>query len=191
VSTVFLHNDQELLFQIREKNATAIWDLYQNGKHIAIKKLNRYMNDIEIEDVYSEAFTVFLEKIGRDEFVLTSKLTTYLTGIVINLGRTAIRKRGKKLSGDLATEYNDFEDDDLSNQMPKEHYEIVMSELEKMDKHKNDCYQIIILSLMEGKNNTTIARILSKKNENVVAVQKSNCLKRLKEEVFKRLKTHG
>ena len=56
-----------------------------------------------------------------------------------------------------------------------------------MKSTRTECYHLLKLAFMEGKQNATIAHILNKKSEEVIKTQKSRCLNYLRRDIFKRL----
>lgn len=183
-----VYNDQRYLQAVRDGDDRPVTEFYSQGYKMAYTSIKQQGIDDEddIREVYQESFTTFYSKVKRDDFNLTSQLSTYLIGICINQAKTFRRKMLKQSSlGSIQDEPDELTDEyELIEESKRQLFE---EEFEKMKSTGNECYQLIKLAFMEGKQNATIAHILNKKSEDVVKTQKSRCLKYLHREIFKRL----
>ena len=86
-----------------------IIDLVKHGKHSrALDKLYKiypavlkYVREsggtiADTEDIFQDAMVIFIEKAGKEDFVLTSTISTYVYGICKNLSREKRREQQKE-----------------------------------------------------------------------------------------------
>jgi RNA polymerase sigma factor (sigma-70 family) len=64
----------------------------------------------EAKDIFQDALVVFWEKVNADKLVLTSKISTYLYSVCLNLWRKELDRKGRQ-SGEMA-DVPDFIDPD-------------------------------------------------------------------------------
>lgn len=60
--------------------------------------LSRYspaLNEMDCEDIYSDAFIILYEKIAKEDFTLTSSLKSFFMGICNNQALKKLEKKGK------------------------------------------------------------------------------------------------
>jgi len=89
--------DRELIEKIKKGDETALDFLYKKNYRMMIKMIvwNKGSED-EAKDIYQEALIVLWQKIIEDEeFVLTSKISTYLYSICQNLWRKELERKKK------------------------------------------------------------------------------------------------
>lgn len=183
-----VHNNQHYLQAVRDGDDRLVGEFYDQGYKMAYNSIKQQgvEDKDDISEVYQESFVILYSKVKREDFKLTSQLSTYLIGICINQARIFRRKMPIQFPHLLPPE----EPDELTEeyeQIEESKRLLFNEEFEKMKSAGDECYQLIKLAFMEGKQNATIAHILNKKNEDVVKTQKSRCIKYLRREIFKRL----
>lgn len=183
-----VYSDQRYLQAVRDGDDRLVGKFYDHVYKMAYTSIRQHgiEDEDDIREVYQESFVTFYSKVKRDDFGLSSQLSTYLIGICINQAKTLKRKLIKKDNGPFDVSEADELTEDYE-QIEESKRLIFIEEFEKMKTTGDECYQLIKLAFMEGKQNSTIAHILSKKNADVVKTQKSRCLTYLRRKIFKRL----
>jgi RNA polymerase sigma factor (sigma-70 family) len=154
--------DRELLVTIYKENEAMIrkYIIENNG------------SEEDVQDLLQDALVVVWQNARKADFVLTSKLSTYIFAIVKNLWLKQLDKN-KRLTDEKAIPQNktipqeEHSDIDLS---------IVRSYLNEMGE---TCRQVLLMFYFDGFDMDTIAKANHFANSNVAKAKKHQCLKEL------------
>lgn len=144
----------------------------------------------EAKDVFQEAVVLLYDKIKQGDFVLKSKLQTYLYAVSRNIWLKQLR--------DKNTNYNTTDISDYKNELVEEGRDEDMEkrqlEFEKMDsaleRLGNPCQEILTSFYIKEKSMQEISEQMGYTNANNVKTQKYKCLQRLKKYFFESLLEH-
>src|SRR6478735_4121267 len=88
--------DEEIISKIKRGDESALDFLYRKNYRMMVKMIIKNNgSEEEAKDVYQEALIVFWQKAQTEEFVLTSKISTYLYSICQNLWRKELERKSR------------------------------------------------------------------------------------------------
>src|SRR5690606_25163134 len=92
--------DREIIASIRKGDEQALDFLYTKNYRMMVKMIVRNNgSEEEAKDIFQEALIVFWQKVIADsEFMLTSKISTYLYSICQNLWRKELERKKRHSS---------------------------------------------------------------------------------------------
>ena len=135
-------------------------------------------NKQDAEDTFQETLIVFYRNVVKEDFVLTSALSTYIYAISYRLWLKQLRSRKISLPIDAASvqlvEAFDFE-------VAEQKADKLTGVLEKMESAGKRCKEILTLFYFNKLKYDQIAQKLQMKDERAVREQKYRCMKRIKE----------
>jgi RNA polymerase sigma factor (sigma-70 family) len=168
--------DSEIIESIKKGDESALDFLYKKNYKMMVKMIikNNGSED-EAKDVYQEALIVVWQKILGDDFILTSKISTYLYSICQNLWRKELERKGK-LSNE---ETNQFEIFDIDK---KERIEIINKCINDLGE---TCRKILTYYYFDNMSMTDIAEKLGFASSDTAKTKKYKC----KQELDKKVKT--
>ena len=89
-------NETELFERIRKGDEKALEFIYRKYYRMMTKLvLNNNGTEDEARDVYQEALIVFWQKVRSNEFVLTSKMSTFIYSICHNLWLKELKRKSR------------------------------------------------------------------------------------------------
>lgn len=89
-------SDEEILSQLRAGDERALDFLYRKNYRMMVKMiLKNSGTEDEAKDVYQDALIVLWNKARNPDFVLTSKISTYLYSVCLNLWRKELERKGR------------------------------------------------------------------------------------------------
>ncbi|MGN6646305.1 MAG: RNA polymerase sigma factor [Cytophaga sp.] len=87
-------NDQEILVRLKQGDENTLDLLYKTHYRMMIKLIVKNNGtEEEAKDIYQESLIVLWQKAKDDNFVLTSKISTYLYSICLNLWRKELERK--------------------------------------------------------------------------------------------------
>ena len=93
--------DEVVIDKIKKGDQTAIEYLYKQYYRMMVNfVLKNNGTEEEAKDIYQDALIVFWEKVASGDFILTSKISTYLYSVVSNLWRKELVRKGRLVSND-------------------------------------------------------------------------------------------
>lgn len=99
-------SDEEVIARIKKGDERALDFLYKkNYKMMVNMIIKNNGSEEEAKDVYQEALVVVWQKALSSDFVLTSKISTYLYSICQNLWRKELERKGKHTGEDEITSF--------------------------------------------------------------------------------------
>jgi RNA polymerase sigma factor (sigma-70 family) len=175
-------SEEMLLEALRSNKASAFEALYKKYYRMVVKQVTDFDRPAEeAEDLFQEMLIILVRKLRDENFVLTSKLSTYIFGIVRNM---LLKKKGKKLM-DLNEDLDEqkmFTDGDEVRE--KETLDVqlnlVIAALEVIEE---SCRLVLTLSFFEKRSGAEIAQQLDY-TEAFVKVKKHRCLEYLRKTVL-------
>src|SRR6478752_10482798 len=88
--------DEEIISKIKRGDESALDFLYRKNYRMMVKMIIKNNgSEEEAKDVYQESLIVFWQKAQTEEFVLTSKISTYLYSICQNLWRKELERKSR------------------------------------------------------------------------------------------------
>src|SRR6187402_2775925 len=113
-------SDEEVIAKIKKGDERALDFLYKkNYKMMTNLIVKNNGSEDEAKDVYQEALIVVWQKVLSPDFVLSSKISTYLYSICLNLWRKELERKNRHTGEEEITK---FEVNDIDR---KERIEVV------------------------------------------------------------------
>ncbi|MGH1365265.1 MAG: RNA polymerase sigma factor [Calditrichia bacterium] len=172
--------DQNTLERIRANDRTVLGELFLQLEKLVFSYVMTHGGKQEdADDVLQESIVVLWQKAVDPEFVLTSRLSTYVMAIAKNKWRAESRKKGRsngQLPDDLLAEENSL----LDNMMHNEQLDRVRRGLDRIHA---DCKQLLMLFYFEERPLKEIAGIMKFANPDVAKSKKYQCKKALEKAV--------
>lgn len=177
-------SDKELIERLSKGDEDAFRQIYRSHKREANDWLIKHFGDgFSFEDVYQESVIILYEAALDGKLSqLSCALKTYLFAICRNqlLNAFKLQKRQDSKVDEVTIYYREWINPDESDQ---DKVELVKETIYGME---DPCKSILTLFYYQGKSIEEMAVELGYADKNVVKVQKSRCLKYLKEWVWKK-----
>jgi len=176
-------SEQEILLLIRKGDVLAFNWLYK-VKYPIIKKLvlKKGGGKEEVKDIFQETLIVFYKNCQKNDFELTSSISTYLYAIANNLWLKEISKKKKKQEN--RKEIVGFYEKKvlaLSNNSEDKKQEQRFVVMEKIIRElKNPCKSLLINFYFKKKSMKIIAEEMGYKNATAAKRQKYKCMERVR-----------
>lgn len=164
--------DSLILHKIRKGDETALDYIYKkNYKMVTRLIINNNGSEDEAKDIYQDAILVFWQKAKRDDFVLTSKISTFIYSICQNLWRKELERKSK-----LSNEEKDgFEINDFDK---KEREKIIN---ECVNSLGETCKKVLTFYYFDNLSMQEIAEKMGFANADTAKTKKYKCKKELDE----------
>ena len=171
-------NDQQLIKAIRNGDDSALAYLYDKNIRMIMKYiLQNNGTESDAIEVLQDALVVLWEKILKEDFILTSKLSTFLFGIARNIWLRELARRKKLINLDgLRNNPDDLPD--AAEKIEKD--ELVEIIKQCMRKLSNLCQNILVKFYFEERSMLEISQHLGLANEDVAKSKKYQCKNELK-----------
>jgi RNA polymerase sigma factor (sigma-70 family) len=169
-------SDEEILSQLRAGDERALDFLYRKNYRMMVKMiLKNSGTEDEAKDVYQDALIVLWNKARNPDFVLTSKISTYLYSVCLNLWRKELERKGR-LSREEA-------DQPVIMEMDKEErVTIILGCIEELSE---TCKNILLYFYYDRLSMEEIAEKLGFANADTAKTKKYKC----KQELDKKVKS--
>ena len=175
--------DTEVVLKLKQDDKSMLRQVYLSN-FSSIEKLvtSNSGSTKDAEDIYQEAFIVFLDKINDPNFTLTCKIKTFLYSISRNLWLKELRKKpvGKVTSIEdnheyiaQVASYADAEENDIQDDREK----MVMAALNKMG---DPCKRLLSLYYFNNKSMQEISELMQYKSAKATRNQSYKCKERLR-----------
>lgn len=183
--------DSEIIDGIREGDNLAIQQLYQiHFPPIAHMIINNRGSREEAQDIFQETVMVLYDKIKEGDFVLSSKLQTFLYAVSKRLWLKQLTRGEAKYHKDSIDDHGES----LSAEEAIEDHEIIEERLLLMESSLNGlgepCRTILYDFYIQGKSMTDICEKFGYTNTDNAKTQKYKCLQRLKKIFFKAVNSY-
>lgn len=171
--------DSEILERIGRGDEKALEFLYKKHYRMMTRLvISNNGTEDEAKDIYQEALVVFWQKAIGGNLTLTSKISTYLYSICLNLWRKELDRKSR-----LSHEEKDgveYQDEDRA-----ERVRIIHECIEELG---DPCRKILSYYYFDGLSMNDIAEKMEFANTDTAKTKKYKCKKRLDELIKKRYK---
>ena len=164
--------EQELFARICKGDEQALEIVYQKNYRMMVRMVtsNNGTED-EARDVYQEAVIVFWQKANSGNLVLTSKMSTYIYSICLNLWRKELDRK-KRFSNE------EKDSKEFQNQDKEERVKIIHECINKLDE---TCRNVLSYYYFDGMSMKEIADKVGFANTDTAKTKKYKCKKKLDE----------
>ena len=171
--------DSEVLTKINNGNEKALDYLYKKYYRMMVKLvMSNNGTEQEAKDIFQDALIVFWQKAASGNLILTSKISTFLYSICLNLWRKELDRKSR-----------------LSNEQ-KETFEVRDDEKEEririvrecIDQLGDNCKKILSYYYFDGLSMNDIAEKLGYANTDTAKTKKYKCKKRLDDHIKSKYK---
>lgn len=162
--------DNQILQKIQDGDEAALEYLYKKNYKMMTRLItNNNGTEDEAKDIYQETIVVFWQKAKQKEFVLTSKISTYLYSVCQNLWRKELERKSK-LSHETkdSIEFNNFDQQERSN--------IIHQAINSLGE---TCRKVLTLYYFDNLSMQEIAEKLGFANSDTAKTKKYKCKKEL------------
>lgn len=177
--------DQEIVDRISSGDYAVIQSIY----HLYYPQIEKLVvqnngSEEEAQDVFQEAILVLYERITKGDFLLKSRLQTFLYAVC---RRMWLKQISRGQTSYMISDISDFEetliqDDDLKNHEEEERqFQQMEDALEKLGE---PCKSLLTEFYVKGKTMLEISEQFGYTNANNAKTQKYKCLQRLKKFYF-------
>lgn len=162
--------DHEILAKVSKGDEAALDYLYKKHYQMMIKiVLNNNGTEQEAKDVYQDALIVFWQKAASGNLVLTSKISTYLYSICLNLWRKELDRKSR-------LSHQEHDTAEVVDYDKEERLKIVNSCIEGLGE---TCQKILNFYYFDGLSMQDIADRLGFANTDTAKTKKYKCKQRL------------
>lgn len=164
--------DSEILKRIVSRDERVLDHLYKKHYKMMFNiVLSNNGTEQEAKDIYQEALIVFWQKAINKDFVLTSKISTYLYSVCLNLWRKELDRKNKLSSETVdGEEYQTFE--------KEERAKIVRECIGELG---DVCKSVLSYYYFDGLSMEDIAKKMNFASTDTAKTKKYKCKKRLDE----------
>tara|TARA_R110000868_G_scaffold144753_2_gene364088 strand:- start:750 stop:1289 length:540 start_codon:yes stop_codon:yes gene_type:complete len=162
--------DREVLEKVSQGDEKALEYLYKKHyKMMTRLVINNNGSEDEAKDIYQEALVAFWQKAIGGNLVLTSKISTYLYSVCLNLWRKELDRKGRFAESDKEElTFQEFE--------KKERVRIIHECIAELG---DTCRKILTYHYFDGMSMTDIAKKLNLANTDTAKTKKYKCKKKL------------
>ncbi len=162
--------DHEVIEKIRKGDEKALDFLYKkNYKMMVNMIIKNNGSEDEAKDIFQDALIVLWQKAQTAEFILSSKISTYLYSICLNLWRKELERKGRHSYEEAdAPEINDIDAKERSEIINKCIYDL-----------GETCRKILTYYYLDNLSMNDIADKLGFSNADTAKTKKYKCKKEL------------
>lgn len=163
-------NDQEILARLKQGDENTLDLLYKTHYRMMIKLIIKNNGtEEEAKDIYQESLIVLWQKAKDDNFILTSKISTYLYSICLNLWRKELERK-KRFS------YEVKEGSDIMDMDRDERIKIINMCIQKLGE---TCRDVLTYYYFDRLSMVEIAEKMGFANADTSKTKKYRCKKEL------------
>lgn len=162
--------DEEILRRLKNGDESALQYLYKKHYRMMLRLVTKNSGtEEEARDIFQETLIVLWQKVRSGDFVLTSKLSTFLYSVCQNLWRKELERK-RRLSSE--------EKDDIveQNWEEKERVELVRQCLAQLGE---TCQKVLTFYYFDRMNMKEIAEQLGFASADVAKSKKYKCMQEL------------
>ncbi len=164
--------DQEIFKQICRGDERALEVVYQKNYRMMMRLVqNNSGTEQEAKDIYQEAVIVFWQKAVSGNLVLTSKISTYIYSICLNLWRKELDRKKRHTN----------EEHDRPHFQKHESEEKARIVRECIDQLGETCKKVLSYYYFDGMSMKEIAERVGFANTDTAKTKKYKCKKKLDE----------
>jgi len=172
-----LLSDERIVEMIRKGDDQALSWLYNRNLHLISQYIKaNHGNDHDASELLQDALVILWERIRRGEFLLESKLSTFLYAVVKKKWLQELVRRRRYTTLEQLDNNPGKDQDALEQIQDKEQVAMVRKCLEMISPL---CQKILTLYYYEEKSMTEIAALTGLANEDVAKSKKYQCKKDL------------
>jgi RNA polymerase sigma factor (sigma-70 family) len=166
--------DRELLDRIQSGDREALVSIYK-GHYSMIRSyvIKNQGRDEDAEDLLQDALIVLWQKVQQGNFVLSSKLSTYIMAICKNLWLKRLGKLQRMDGEDKILPHLHICADNFSEVSDFKHLQKALDEI------GDTCRQLLMLFYFDGHDMEQIARKMDFANADTAKAKKYQCFKKL------------
>lgn len=162
--------DSEILKRIRQGDESALDIIYKkNYKMMTRLVISNNGTEEEAKDIYQDAILIFWQKAQKKDFVLTSKISTFIYSVCQNLWRKELERKSR-LS-------NEVKDDKEVNDFDKQERIKIIHEC--INSLGENCRKVLMYYYFDGLSMNDIAKKLGFANADTAKTKKYKCKKEL------------
>ncbi len=179
-------SDEQIIRSIQNGEDWVLGSLYDKNLRMIMKYVNQNSgNEADAVEIFQDAIVIFWEKARHTDFILKSKISTYLYGIVKNIWLQELARR-KRLTNLEVVQNNPGHSKSIDESIE----EVELTEIVKrcMKELSPLCQKILSAFYYEEQSMQQISSSLNLANENVAKTKKYQCKKELESLVKKALK---
>ncbi len=164
--------EQDIFARICQGDEQALEVIYKKYYRMMVRLVtSNNGTELEAKDVYQEAIVVFWQKANSGNLVLTSKMSTYIYSICLNLWRKELERKKRFSSEEKdSIEYQDQE--------KEEKVRIVHECIDRLDE---TCKKVLSYYYFDGLSMKDIAEKVGFANTDTAKTKKYKCKKKLDE----------
>lgn len=171
--------DREILKRIIRRDERVLDHLYKKYyKMMTNIVLSNNGTEQEAKDVYQEALIVFWQKAAKSDFVLTSKISTYLYSICLNQWRKELERKSRHSGEMVDSEVYQTHESEEKSQIIRD----CMAELGEV------CRDVLSYYYFDGMSMQDIAEKMNFANTDTAKTKKYKCKKKLDQLIKSRYK---
>lgn len=162
--------DKEVLLKIHQGDEDALKYLYKKYYGMIVKMIVKNQgNEQEAKDIFQEALIIFWQKLNNGQLTLTSKISTYLYSVCLNLWRKELKRKSR-----LSHEEKDSREYQQNEQ--KESHQIIHQCIESLGE---TCQKVLTYYYFDRFSMQEIAEKLGFSNTDTAKTKKYKCKKKL------------
>lgn len=170
-------SDQEIIDLIKSGDESALEFLYKKNYRMMVKLVIKNSGtEEEAKDIYQDALVVLWQKAKSPDFILTSKISTYLYSVCMNLWRKELARKSRLTSSEGV---------DVGEEMPLDEKEKVQLIQNCLNELGDTCKQILLYYYFDRLSMAEIAEKMGFANADTAKTKKYKC----KQELDKKIKT--
>jgi RNA polymerase sigma factor (sigma-70 family) len=173
--------EEDILLRIKVGDERVIDYLYTKNYRMMVNLiLKNNGTEDEAKDIYQEALIVFWQKAKSPDFVLSSKISTYLYSVCINLWRKELMRKAR-LQNDMV------EKGEVGNEDRDERAKIIN---ECIDQLGDTCKKVLMYYYFDNLSMNDIAEKLGFANADTAKTRKYKCKQELDKLVKSQYSAH-
>lgn len=179
------HTDQQIVALLRIGDTSVFEKLYK-GKYYLIESLvvKKGGDKHDAKDIFHESLIVLYKNVRKEDFELTSSLSTYIFSIARNLWLKEITKRTKRNEVSISDSQSELSDNNPilaeSANLKEERFKVMKAVLNEIG---DPCKSLITNFYFLKKSMEEIASEMGYKSASVAKHQKYKCMERIRKKV--------
>lgn len=166
--------DQKLLQRLQSGDQEALVSLYKSHHGMIRSYVTKNQGrEEDAEDLLQDALIVLWQKVQQGNFVLSSKLSTYLMAVCKNLWLKRLAKQKRTEGEDKILPHLHIVADNFSDNTDFKHLQKAMDEIGET------CKQLLLLFYFDGNDMEQIAQKMQFANADTAKAKKYQCFKKL------------
>jgi RNA polymerase sigma factor (sigma-70 family) len=179
----FLINDEQIIKSIRQGDDSVLSYLYEKNLRMIMKYIIQNSgNEADATVILQDALVIFWEKSRKDDFVLKSKISTYLYAVAKKKWLQELTYRKKHTTLELV-QNNPGESAGIDDAMEENELAVIVKNC--MKQLSTICQQILTAFYYDENSMQEISKSLGLANEDVAKSKKYQCKKELERLVKK------